>query len=394
VSKAYVTKKRLAMPATTDYWVNDQEGDPIFVLTAKANEGLVTMLPPLLAEARELIGDERRLTIIFDRGGWSPKLFVKLIEQGFDIVTYRKGAVELLAEELFSLQAEQIEDKKVEYRLHERSVSLLKGKLWLRQISRFNSPGHQTHILTSRQDLTAVTIAYRMFERWRQENFFKYMAAEFAIDALVDYEVEEDDPERLVPNPKRKEINKKRTQLKAEIKELEHQYGLEAMNNDEAKRPTMRGFKIATSVLRRKIETLKQRELELKRLCKETPAKVPLKETMNQQPVYRLSPEKKHLTDVIKMVAYQAETDLLALIRPYYARADDEGRTLIQNALTSSGDLEVTDTELRITLNPQSSPHRTKVVRKLCEQLNTTNANFPGTKLRLVYDVKEHGRVS
>ena len=156
----------------------------------------------------------------------------------------------------------------------------------------------------------------------------------------------------------------------------------------------MRGFKIATSALRRKIETLKQRQLELKRLYKETPARVPLKETTDHKTVYRLSREKKHLTNVIKIVAYQAETDLLALIRPHYARADDEGRTLIQSALMSSGDLEVTDTELRITLNPLSSPHRTEVIRKLCAKLNTTNANFPGTKLRLVFDVKVHGRVS
>jgi hypothetical protein len=30
----------------------------------------------------------------------------------------------------------------------------------------------------------------------------------------------------------------------------------------------------------------------------------------------------KHLTDIIKMVAYQAESDLLALLRPHYSRAD------------------------------------------------------------------------
>ena len=94
------------------------------------------------------------------------------------------------------------------------------------------------------------------------------------------------------------------------------------------------------------------------------------------------------------MVAYQAETDLLSLIRSDYARADDEGRTLIQSALKSSGDIEVNGNELRITLNPLSSPHRSKAIKVLCEKLNTTNTVFPGTKLRLVYDVKEHGYVT
>jgi transposase len=394
VAKGYVTKKRLAMPATTDYWINDQEGDPVFVITAPANEGLVKMLMPIVKEVKGLIGENRRLTIVFDRGGWSQNLFCKLIGQGIDFVTYRKGKVEPIPEEHFYPMAEKIDGKKVEYKLHDRCVSFLKGKLWLRQVSRLTPSAHQTHIVTSRQDLSAVTIAYRMFERWRQENYFKYMSEEYALDALVDYDVEEDDLERLVPNPKRKEIKRERDKIKAEIKELKSQYGLKALNNEERKRRTMRGFKIANSDIGRKIEMLQQRELKLKAINKETPEKVPIKDTLNNETIYRLKREKKHLTDLIKMVAYQAETDLFALIRSDYARADDEGRTLIQSALMSSGEIEVADNELHVTLNPLSSPHRSKVIKTLCTKLNKMNTIFPGSKLRMVYDVKEHGHVS
>jgi len=394
LAKAYVTQRRLAMPATMDYWVNDQQGDPIFVVTAPANDALVKMLPSILQEATSLIGENRPLTVVFDRGGWSPKLFVQLMKQGMDIITYRKGKTELIPEDHFGPMTEEIEGKKIEYHLHDRSVALLKGKLWLRQVSRLNPSGHQTHVITSRQDLSAVTIAYRMFERWRQENYFKYMAEEYALDALVDYDIEEDDLQRLVPNPKRKQINRERNKIKAEIKDLERAYGLKALSNKEAQIPTMRGFKIANSAVGRKIEELKQRELALKSLYEQTPAKVPLKDTVNRQAVYRLRREKKHFTDVIKMVAYQAETDLLSLIRNEYARADDEGRTLIQSALMSSGDIEVNGNELRITLNALSSPHRSKAIKVLCERLNTTNTVFPGTKLRLVYDVKKQGHVT
>ena len=394
LSKGYVTQKRLAMPATTDYWVNDQQSDPVFVVTAPANEGLVKMLPSILQEARSLIGENRPLTVVFDRGGWSPKLFAELINQGIDIITYRKGKTEPVPTDHFCRMAEEIEGKKIEYRLHDRSVAFLDGKLWLRQVSRLNPSGHQTHVITSRQDLSAVTVAYRMFERWRQENYFKYMAEEYALDALVDYDIEEDDPGRLVPNPKRKEINRERNKIKAQLTELHREYGLQALSNEEAKRPTMRGFKIANSAMGRKIEELNQRQLDLKTLYRQMPAKVPLKDTLDNQTVYRLRREKKHLTDLIKMVAYQTETDLLSLIRNEYARADDEGRTLIQTALKSPGDIEVNGKQLRITLNPLSSPHRSNAIKVLCEQLNLTNTVFPGTKLRLVYDVKEHGHVT
>jgi len=394
VSKGYVTKRRLAMPATTDYWVNDQEGDPIFVITAPANEGLVKMLWPIVEEIKALIGKDRRVSIVFDRGGWSPKLFLRLLNEGFDIVTYRKGKVEPIAQKHFSLMAEQIDGKRVEYWLHDQSATFLKGALRLRQITRLNPTGHQTHIVTSRQDLSPVTIAYRMFERWRQENFFKYMRAEYALDALVDYGVEEDDLQRLVPNPKRKEIMKKRKKLQAQTQELLQEYGLEALVNEESQRSTMRGFKIAHSAVSRKIEGLQMQQIDLKALYEKTPKKVPLKDALGGDIVYRLKREKKHLTDLFKMVAYQAETDLLQLIRADYARADDEGRTLIQSALKSSGDLKVTEKELRITLNPLSSPHRSKVIRTLCEKLNATRTIFPGSGLRLVYDVKKEPHVT
>lgn len=46
--KTHVARMRLSMPATSDYWVNDKDGDPLFVVTAQANAGLVKMLPGLL----------------------------------------------------------------------------------------------------------------------------------------------------------------------------------------------------------------------------------------------------------------------------------------------------------------------------------------------------------
>ena len=110
---------------------------------------------------------------------------------------------------------------------------------------------------------------------------------------------------------------------------------------------------------------------------------------MTDAPVVKLAPERKHLTNLIKMVAYQAESDLLRLVAPHYPRADDEGRTLIQAALASAADLKVTKRELRVTLAPQSSRHRTRAIAALCEELNRRKTLFPGCSLRLRYAVRE-----
>jgi hypothetical protein len=66
------------MPASTDYWINDRSGDLLLVITGDIDAALTKALPRLLGEVRDLVG-ERRVTIVFDRGGWSPRLFATMI---------------------------------------------------------------------------------------------------------------------------------------------------------------------------------------------------------------------------------------------------------------------------------------------------------------------------
>ncbi len=385
--KTHVARMRLSMPATTDYWVNDAIGEPIFVITAEANAGLVNILPAILNEARSLLG-ERRLTVVFDRGGWSPKLFAKLVAAGFDLLTYRKGRSRRLPRSRFCEHKGVINGRAIEYTLADQGVHLLGGKLRLRQVTRLSENGHQTPIVTSRRDLPAVEVAYRMFERWRQENFFKYLREEYALDALVEYATEPDDPAREIPNPKWNVLDGQLRQARAALKVLPAEYGLKALLNPESRRPTMRGFKIAHGKLGKKIlEAVKRcRDLEIQRAA--VPRRLPVGQVV-PGPVVKLATERMHLTSLLKMVAYQVESDLFRLVTPHYKRAEDEGRTLIQSALASAADIEVSETELRILVAPLSSPHRTRVLATLCGELNATATTFPGTNLIMRYDVHE-----
>lgn len=383
--KAHVARMRISAPATSDYWVNDSSGDPLFVVTAEANAGLVKMLPGILDQVRGLVG-RRRVTVVFDRGGFSPKLFQQIIAAGFDLLTYRKGRYPRIPKSRFGPHTARCGGRRVSYVLADQEVRLLKGRLRLRQVTRRMDNGHQTPILTSRRDLSAAHVAYRMFDRWRQENFFKYLREEYALDALVEYAAVPDDPNREVPNPAWAALDAQLRQAWARVDQLQSEYGLEALNNLEQKHRTMRGFKIAYGKLGEKIWTAWQRVLQLAKRRAAVPRRVPVREAINK-PVVKLAPERQHLTNLIKMVAYQAESDLLRMVAPHYRRADDEGRTLIQAALASAADLKATKRELRVTLAPQSSHHRTRAIAALCEELNQTKAVFPGSNLRLIYAI-------
>lgn len=299
-----------------------------------------------------------------------------------------------MPKKLFAEHEVELDGCKLKYQLADQNVALSyhvgkkRRRLRLRQVTRLAADGrHQTPILTSRRDLSTVEVAYRMFERWRQENFFKYLREEYALDALVDYNVEPADEMRSVPNPKRKEINAQLNKAYAELAVLQVELGLEAHSNVESLRRTMRGFKIANAKLRKGIFAAMKKVVDLEARRAKIPTRVPVKNVV-QGEVIKLATERKLFTDLLKMVAYQAEGDLMRAIAPEYCRVDDEGRTLIQSAFATGGDIEVGHDHLCVRLDPLSSPHRTHVLANLCNQLNETRTRFPGTRLLLRFDVK------
>jgi DNA-binding CsgD family transcriptional regulator len=389
IPKAYQTRTRIAGPATTDYWVNDHKGDPLFVVTAEANAAMTRMLVPILQEVRNLLGTKRRLTVVFDRGGWSPKLFISILDMGFDILTYRKGRFRHVAEKRFVFRKAKLEGRHVEYLLHDQAVRFLKGKLRLRQVTRLTDTGHQTAVLTSRWDLRDIVVAYRMFERWRQENFFKYMRQEFLIDALVDYQAEPDDPNRSIPNPARKAVDKELRNARARYAKLREKYGSTALDYLEGRTPTMRAFTIAEKQVQRELLEATDEITRLTERQKSLPVRIPLSQAPAAENAMKLSTERKHLTNVLKMVAYQIEGSLVELLRPIYSRTEDEGRTLIQTALRSSASIEPNEKELCVTLAPLSSPHRSRAIASVCEEINKMGTTFLGTTLRLRFGVAE-----
>jgi transposase len=389
IPKAHVARMRISMPATTDYWVADDSGEPLFLVTADANAGLVQMLPKILDEAHSLVG-ERRVTVVFDRGGWSPELFQKIIDSGFDILTYRKGRSRRVARKRFRSYEVDLGTRQERYLLADQNVRLRLPKrkqLALRQVTRLADDGrHQTQILTSRRDLSPLEVATRMFGRWTQENFFKYLREEYALDALLEYDIEPDNPLREVPNPARREIDNQIRQARAELAELQAQYGLAALQNPEGERPTARGFKIAHGKIGRAIRQALERVATLEARRSRIPTRVPVQQVVSGE-VVKLAPERQHLCSLLKMVAYQIECDLVRRVAPHYKRVEDEGRTLIQNALASSADIAVDRGQLHVRLTPLSSAHRTAAIAALCDDLNAANVAFPATRLRLRFSV-------
>jgi transposase-like protein len=338
----------------------------------------------VLPDIRRLVGD-RRVTVVFDREGYSSAFFREVFMQQFDVLTYRRGSYADWPQAEFEPVAGEVDGRSVRYVLAERTVEIVPG-FSMREIRRLCDSGHQTAILTTRHDLGREVLAYRMFERWTQENFFRYMRQQFALDALVTYAVEAADPERTVPNPERKALRRQITESRATLSALQQTYGQQALRNREAARRTMRGFKIAHADLGQQVRTQQAHGEELKARMARLPERVPLHTLLDADEIVRLAPETKHLTDTIKMVAYRAETVLVRWLAPRYARTEDEGRALVREMLLASVDILPEAHRLRVRLHSSANRRSNEALAKLCEILNALEVKYPGTDLTLVYE--------
>ncbi len=385
--KTHVARRRLSMPATTDFWINDANSEPLFFVTAEANDSLLSMLEKeVIPKLKELAGKDKRVTLIFDREGWSPKSFERWYQQGIDVITYRKGKYDPWPKDCFIEVESHVRGKAVKYLLGQRSIKINKN-FWIREVRRLCDDGHQTSVITTRQDLNAEAVARRMFFRWNQENFFRYMREEYALDHLITNDVEPADVERLVPNPDKKDKSKVIKGLKAELEKLKKEYGDKAFRNDERRRPTIRGFNIANAGYKKKILNLEKQieksEIELKQI----PAKVPVKQLLAEHEIVRLETERKMFTDGIKMICYRAETSLYNLIAQFFARNNDEGRAFLKSVFQQPADIIPDKAQKIITVkfHTMSTPRANRALKQLCDVMNQESYLYPGTRMKLVF---------
>jgi len=218
VPKHHLARMRIAMPAEEDIWVGDSRGDGLLVWQADPGASLTGELRRVAAHVRELVGPDARPTICFDRGGWSPKLFAELDKAGFDILTYRKGVKTPEPASAFATHTFlDAAGRTHTYELADRRVRISydggRRRFACRQITRRSPNGHQTQILTTRTDADPAVIAYAMFSRWRQENFFRYLRHRYDLDGLDAYTTVPDDPDRVVPNPAKRAATRHAAEL-------------------------------------------------------------------------------------------------------------------------------------------------------------------------------------
>ena len=404
IQKMHLARLKFPGPATEETWVTGSAGDPLLVVMAQPSSSLAAQIRDLLPALRDITGPAARPVLCFDRGGWSPALFAGITDAGFDLLTYRKNDTgndipDLPGTAFATARCTGDDGREHAYDLADTTISLTvsegehKGRvLTLRQITR-RKPGdtRQIRILTTRPAaaLPAAAVIYRMTSRWREENYFRYGRAHFALDALDTYAITPEDPARMVPNPAKKTAAAAVSTAKKDLVQAE---AARQRKLDALRQPAPGTAVVITNQALARLDTpvdAARRDLAAaKAAARAVPAKIPLAE--HNPDMVKLDTETKLITHAIRMAACNTETILARTLNGRYARASDEAYALIREALHASGDITIHDSTLHIRLDPLSAPRRTRALAALCEQLTATATRYPGTQLVLHYEVKEH----
>jgi transposase len=401
--RRYVSRQRLCLRGTTDYWVNDALGQPFFVVERPVDHGILEaiendIVPQLLQDVprqptkEELNADPYRVrfTLIFDREGYSPAFFKKMWQtHRIACITYHKHPKEDWREDEFVETAVSLPGgETVMMKLAERGswVGSQSEGMWMREIRKLNSSGHQTSLISTAYGRLSVEDAGGLFSRWSQENFFRYAMQHFGIDLLSEYGTEEiTGTKRPVVNPARRELDRQRRSMQGKLTRRRAEYAALDLHPEADEKKVSQWERRKAAAL----EEIQQLEHELdtvKTQQQETPTHLEWEELPEESKFERLSPSRKRLLDTVKMVAYRAETAMAAIVREELSRQDD-ARSVLRDLFRSSADLipSPETNQLEIHVHALANPRTNRAIEHLLEELNAASLTYPGTKLRLAY---------
>ena len=393
--KHFVSREKLCLPASASYWINALGGKPLLCLHKTLDPKMVAAIEADVVPALQELGivgagapdltaqapGQPALTLVFDREGWSPDLFRRLAKRGIACLTWHKNfRGEDWPVEDFSPMSVPIHGPaavaSATVRLAEKPVTLPNG-FRVRQIRRLLDSGRQVPFITTDPHKEIAEAAGAMVSRWSQENFFKYMRDEFNLDALPTHELEPLAPDTMVVNPLRRAYDKA-------IRRLDHQLARLRNRVAEATRK-----KQPTAELKSEVRDLEGAREIVRASRREVPRHCRAGDLDQAQKLDALPSRERLLLDVIRMIAYRAETRMMLPVMQAQGNKTHP-RKLLQALMTADADIlpDPANGVLRVRILGLGNDACDRQIDALLAELNTTETVFPGTEMRMVYDVE------
>ena len=394
----YVSRQKLCLNATSEYWVNDAKGMPVMMVMGELTEKLQTVIEeqiiPQLQKTKLLAADRHKeanqpvCTFVFDREAYQPAFFKRLWEKyKIAIITYRKNVKDKWPDESFESVDVKVMQQSVNMQLCELGAQL--GGYWFREIRRLSADGHQTAIITTHPTLKIEFIAGRMFARWSQENFFRYLIQDYDFDKIVSFGTEPVNPEKEIVNPEYRKLCHQLKKLREKIRRIEALfYPLLQLAIDQPI-DELPAISRKQAAYKEKIEEFRKQEQTLLLQRSQLKPRLKVSQMPEQKRYNKLKTESKLLMNVLRMICYRAESAVAEYIAHYLAKEEDEKRMVVKQIIQSNADIspDYVNKTLTVTLHSLSAARFNNAAYELAQLLNQTETVFPGTNLQMVYKI-------
>jgi transposase len=383
LAKGWNTKRRHAMAGWDDTFICDTAGR-VLAFTSSEPSGLSVTMRDALGELAGAGAAGGRVMVGFDRGGSYPGTFAWLDTQGFDWVTWRRGPLATPAAEPTRSWCD-IDGTRRYFTIADETVTLTDDYGPARQITLYDNGEPAVQVLTSDTTATAARLIWRLQQRWRIENTFKYLTAHHGIDQICDYRMDLIDDERPITNPARQAINTELAALRAEHGEIERRIG-ETFANRTHDPDTYRRLTDQRHMIADEIQTL---ETHRKTIPAKIPANTHTPGTQRALPKF----ERRAYQMVLRLLTYNADRWLAEHLNTYLDNPDHI-RATCRHLYHQPGTITYTPHTITVTITTRDQPATANALTKLCDELNhtTTPAHIPGDPRPITYQTHPRHR--
>jgi hypothetical protein len=323
-----------------------------------------------------------RFILVFDREGYSLRFFRAMwVKHRIASMTYHKFPTADWPQEHFTSQEIGLPSgEKVQMQLAEQGSLVGTGKqaMWMREVRKLTDSGHQTSIITTAYELNLSAISGRMFSRWCQENFFRYMKRHYGLDMLQKYGTAPISDTETVVNPDRRQREGKRSSIQSKLNYRLARFAAMELHpktkTAETEDINYKKWQRKRAQLLEEIEHYENELKSIKAILSQTPKHITWNELRDEDQFKQLLPGKKRLIDTVNMVAYRTET-VMAVLLTSSTIDFPMARQLLQTLFVTDADI-LPDKEkklLRVRVHSTSRPASNKAMEKLFEQLNQSN---------------------
>lgn len=379
IRRGWRMQAKRALPGTTDYYVHDEDGRPVFRFAVPENAGLTEWLPGIAHTLREVLEAGESMVLAFDRAGAFADHMALLRNDEFSFVTYERRPYPQLFTPAFTneLRFDQ-DDETVRY--VESRTNLGEGRGRVRRIAmQVGDPrdGTRQVNLVAAGPVPAPTLITIMRNRWRQENGFKHGVARWGINQLDGRTTDPYPEDAVIPNPARRRLD--RALRLVRTREGTARSALAKLPAQHPRRPRLQQDLDDALFLRR--------ELQAQRAV--TPDHAAVADTELSGLLRRHRDEYKVTIDAVRIACANAESELAVRLGPLMNRPA-EAKKLLANLFRSPGRIVAAANRIHIHLQPAGSAAERLALTAMLTGINRCKLTLPGDSTRrpLHFDVQ------